>query len=196
MAKKKQWKPGQNQKGIKVGDVVEIIAISTTDAWHPYRHSLLFKKGIIIDIGPAVRTEGYEYKNWYSAKIQLLDHTKKMKENHISKAPKFNTIQLRKATVSDTLEPLQFTYIKDTNRNVNLDKINKELNGEIIEQEPLPEEHDKEGWFKLWKKNKPVMYKNNAASVPRWRNCATAFAFSVPGNQYMEFKMHESYFKG
>ena len=50
---KKEWKPGQNQKGIKMGDIVEITAISTTDSWHEYRHSILFQKAVVLRAGQA-----------------------------------------------------------------------------------------------------------------------------------------------
>ena len=194
---KKEWKPGQNQRGIKIGDIVEITAISTTDSWHEHRHSILFQKAVVISIGQAEPDNGYMYEDWYSAIVQFLDHTKKMKQNHILEKPTFLRVQMRKARGHEVSPlSLQFTYDRLINRNVDLSRINKEINNtEVIEQVELPPKHYKLGWYNIWRKKNPVMYKNNAAASPRWRNCATNFPFNGPNNGYMEFKMHDSYYE-
>ena len=195
---KKEWKPGQNQRGIKIGDIVEITAISTTDSWHEHRHSILFQKAVVVSVGQAEPSGGFTYVNWYSATVRFIDQTKSMKQNHITTKPTFVRVQMRKAKENQASPlSLQFTYDRLINRNIDLNKINEEINNTgVIEQVELPESNDKQTWFKLWQEGRPVYYMNKANASPRWRKSVTNFPFRGPDNKLIEFKMHDSRYKG
>jgi hypothetical protein len=150
----KQWNPRSHDTDIKIRDTVKIYAISTTDGWHEHRHALLFQEAVVEYIKQATPHRGYDYKNWFSATVRLVEHTATQQKRLIPSRVMFTRVQFKKVKDYSSKDGLiDMNYKINIHNEKRLRGINEILsNGVIIPENEL----DIKGWKKLWKSGYPI----------------------------------------
>ncbi len=124
--------PYRKQLDVKIGDTIEVIAISTADDWHNQRHSLLYRHFLVTEKPKRARPHGnYDYRNWMSLRCRLIGIPND--KLHIPGNGEFNfaKIQFRIIKKQNKIGPLKMTA-----RAKMLYRINIELNAPDLSSLP------------------------------------------------------------
>jgi len=184
----KAYKPRQYNQEPKLGDIVELAAISTRDPLHQSRHQMLWLEYRVESVAPATpENGGYDYKGWYSVILTPTVGTAKVP---YGVQILIMTCQVR--ILSREPEAVVETMYTDKSRRAHmLTDINEIISSPelLAGKRIIIWNNDKQAWNALASKGMyPVQWRNLANDRPKWVLVSTSFPFKTPQTS-IEFRV-------
>jgi len=189
--RRKAYVPGKYNQEPKLGDIVELAAISTRDPLHQSRHQMLWLEYRVESVAPATpENGGYDYKGWYSLILTPTIGTAKVQ---YGAQILIMTCQVRILS-RNTEAVVKTMYTKESRRAHMLTDINEIISSpELLAGKRIVIwNNDKQAWSALASKGTyPVQWRNLANDRPKWVTVSTSFPFKTKQTS-IEFRITPS----